>query len=453
MPSSTASQNSKPCLRPYQQRAVTRAYEADATLLTCPMGAGKTAIVLTALQELLQDRVISRALVLAPLRVAQFVWCQEAAIWTPGLEVASALGPPLRRRGALVGPSPVVVLNYENVAWAASEGLLAGFDALVLDESTKVKSTHSSRWKALHKIARQFKVRIGMTGTPTGQSLLDLYGQVTLLDQGQRWGRRFTKWRDRYFHATDYERRVWVPDLGTEEALTTATRDLAFHVEPAEYLDQLPGIVSNPIWFEMPAAVMDDYAYLRDELLLELENGETIVAGSAGVLVGKLRQLGAGFLYAGDGTPRWLTSARLDTAQELLEELPQTLVCYQFRAELEALQARRPAPYLGSGVSAKDAARAVDAWNAGDLPVLYIHPASAGHGLNLQSGGHHMLWLTLPWSWDMYEQTRARLHRSGQAEPVWEHTLLAADTLDREVLGALQDHADLATRVLAAWKK
>ena len=435
-------------LRPYQEEGADFVYENDASFILAPMGSGKTAVTATSISELVHDEIVSRVLILAPLRVCQFVWPQEMELWAPQMSLELATGTAAERRKALTSDAKVVVMNYDNVQWAAKEKLLGTFDCLVLDESTKVKSTKSKRWKALRRLLKQFKIRIALTGTPVSQSLMDFYGQVALLDGGKSLGKSFYEFRSRYFVSHDREGWYWEPIPGAEEKILDAIRHLTFMVDPGDYADQLPGITTNQIRFALPQDAMDQYRELRKELVLELQSGSVIEAGSGGALTTKLRCLASGFLYDELGEPHWVHGAKLDAACDVLEELPPTLVFYQYRAELFAMLDRFPGtPYLGAGSSHADAADAIARWNRGELSLMFLHPHSAGHGLNLQSGGSSILWMSLPWSWDKYEQARARLHRSGQRDVVFEQILLADGTMDLVVLNALQNHADVAQRV------
>lgn len=449
MSSSDPATSSGWSLREYQNRAADRLFDYDSTLLVAPMGSGKTATALTAIRDLLAAGHVRRVLVLSTVRICQNVWPSEAKVWTPDIVVASAAGvSPKRRTAILRGTAPIVTLNFENVTWAVKHRLLDGFDALVIDESTKMKATTTNRWKALRRVAGQFKLRIGMTGTVTAQGLEGLYGQVTLLDGGKRWGRSFYQWRARYFQPLDPDGYTWAPLADTEERLLRDMRGLIYRVEPAEYAAELPEFVTNRIGLDMPTDIRERYEELRRALVLELDRGETIEAGSGGVLSNKLRQICAGFVFDERRQAHWLHDVKLAAVEELIEEIGEpALVAYGFIPERTQLMSRVPGEHLHSGLSPRKAQDLIDRWNAGKVPVLYGHSSSIGHGLNLQHGGHHIIWTTLPWSWEAYEQTHDRLHRSGQTETVFEHVPLMNNTIESKVLAALQDHANLAERV------
>jgi SNF2 family DNA or RNA helicase len=354
--------------------------------------------------------------------------------------IARAIGTPKQRRAAFASDAQIVVINVDNVVWATNEGLLAGFDTLVIDESTRFKNARSNRWKALKKVLPQFTSRFALTGTPTTQGLQDLFAQVYLVDKGQAFGASFYKWREYYFRPLDPNGWKWAPKHGALEVITKSIAPFTFQIEPGDYAAQLPELVINDLVVELPHAARALYDQLKEDFVV----GE-VSAASGGVLVNKLAQIANGFIYTGDaelGTQQaeWLHDAKLDALEEVIESQQGAplLVLYRYRAELEAMRKRWPAPYLGSGVSNVTAAKTIADWNAGRLPILYGHPASMGHGLNLQDGGSTIVWYGLPWSLEEWQQAIARLHRSGQKSTVWVHRIVAADTVDREILEALR---------------
>jgi len=427
-------------LRSYQERAVERIYEYDTTLVDAKMGAGKTAIASTAAAELLRDGVVSRVLVLAPANVARFVWPTEAAIWAPDWECRAAAGTPKQRARILASDTPIVSMSLDVLPWAAREQLLRGFDMLIIDESTWIADATTARFKALMKVRPQFKVVVGLTGTLMGRGLLGLYGQVTAVDGGKRWSTSFYRWRKRLFDS-DYQGHKWEPKPGTHERLLREMRDLVWYIEPDTLDAELPDVVTDTIRVGMPASVRREYERLGEDFVLALETGDTILAGSADTLTGKLRQLSGGFLYNEAGEPVWRFHGKMDAAAQALQTMgANCLVLYEYIAELEAMQARVP------GATIHDRG-VIDAWNRGGVPVLYAHRGSVGHGLNLQHGGNALLWLSLPWSWEQYEQARARLIRPGQRNTVMEHIMLVSDTIDDAVLGSLQAQRNTAADV------
>jgi hypothetical protein len=281
----------------------------------------------------------------------------------------------------------------------------------------------------------------------TAQGLTGLYGQVGVLDP-TIWRASFYQWRNQHFDPADVNGWSWRLKPGAERKLLRDIRPLVHQIKPGEYEKELPDVVTTPVRVDMPADARALYDELRQKLVLKLAGGGTVEAGSAGALSNKLRQLAGGFLYDENGDTQWLHDAKLDAAADILEDADSpVLVLYAYRAEAEALQERAPGPILGGGSDQSDQDAAIKGWNDGKLRVMYGHPASMGHGLNLQHGGHTLLWYSLPWSWEMFEQSRARLLRSGQRHTVFEHVLMATNTVEAHVLDALRGHADVATRV------
>jgi SNF2 family DNA or RNA helicase len=448
-------------LHAYQNRAVDRLYGHNSTLAIMPMGAGKTVTTATAVSELLGDGEIKRVLVIAPLRVAQMVWAQEFAAWahTAHVSVAVAIGTEKQRVDALATPARVVVINYENILWLAEKyptALSLGFDAIVFDEVSKLKNPTGKRLKALRRWASGVKLRVGLTGTPTANNLMDIFGPADMLRPGVL-GKTFYQFRQTYFYPLDPNGWKWAPKEGAEEAIYDALSGLAFRMEERDYVE-LPGLVINDVKVALPPAARRHYEQMAEMFVTKIED-ESIAAANGGVVVGKLRQITAGFMYApeGDGTFAPLHTAKFDAVEELVEELSgqPAVVVYEYQAELkiylERFEKAYPGQvaYIGAGLSNAAAAEAVRRWNARELRVLLVHPASAGHGLNLQRGGSNMIFASLTWSREMYDQVIARLYRQGQKERVFVHRVIAADTVDLTICYAL-DHKKAITDALLA---
>ena len=429
-------------LRPYQETAADFLYEHDRALVLAPVGAGKTAITLTAMRDMVQNES-TRWLVLAPLRVAEHVWPVEAAKWTPDLKVRVAVGSPQQRISALYDRhADVVVLNYDNLQWAA-ELDLSEFNGIVFDELTRLKNPSGKRFKALEKVIKDMEVRWGLTGSFTSNGLEDVFGQCKIVDQAML-GRSKGAFQQQYFfqrvRGTHTE---WEAMPGSLERVMKRVKPWTFLLEPGEYKDKLPPLhtVEVPLTMEMR-----EYEEMRKNFVLQFPD-ETAVAESAAVVTQKLQQLAAGFIYTGSAA-RLLSSHKYDALEDLLAENQRapTIVWYQYVEQRDESLRRFP-----QAVEVKTAG-AIDAWNAGKVEVLLAHPASAGHGLNLQHGGHHMVWLSLPWSLELYEQAIGRLHRSGQAREVWNYVLLTDNTIDKKILTSLQDKRSLASLALEALK-
>jgi SNF2 family DNA or RNA helicase len=429
-------------LREYQNQAADFLYEHDRALVLAPVGAGKTAITLTAMRDMVQNES-TRWLVLAPLRVAEHVWPVEAAKWTPDLKVRVAVGSPTQRIAALYArDADVVVTNYDNIQWLADLDL-SDFNGIVFDELTRLKNPSGKRFKALEKVIKDMEVRWGLTGSFTSNGLEDVFGQCKIVDQTML-GRSKGAFQQQYFTMEFYRGfKEWVPRPGALEIVMERIKPATYVLEPGEYKDKLPPLhtVEVPLTMEMR-----EYEEMRKNFVLQFPD-ETAVAESAAVVTQKLQQLAAGFLYTGDQA-RLLSSHKYDALEDLLAENQRapTIVWYQYVAQRDELLRRLP-----QAVDVKTAG-AIDAWNAGKVEVLLAHPASAGHGLNLQHGGHHMVWLSLPWSLELYEQAIGRLHRSGQAREVWNYVLLTDNTIDKKILTSLQDKRSLASLALEALK-
>ena len=435
--SSVAPDNSKLSLHPYQGAAIDHLFEYDHTLAIMPMGAGKTVITATALSELIETGDIHRALIVAPKRVALTVWPAEIEKWGIKLSIAAALGTPKHRALAMTSNSDVVVINYENLVWAIKEyDLPAMFDAIVFDETTKMKSVGSKRFRAIRPLLPKFKYRLGLTGTLIGNHLMDAYGQAFLIDLGVSLGRTKAIFTNRYYYRYGSEAWEISPQPGADERVAEDMRDITFSIPDDVYRDQLPDQIDNIIEVDIGERAFKLYKEFEKDYVAYLEE-DVVEATTAGVLQNKLRQAAQGFLYTDEGFEA-IHDAKLDALGEVIDSCDRLIVCYDFKADLERMRARWPAPNIGSGVSDKQALMTISGWNNGDIPLLYLHPQSGGHGLNLQAGGNKMCWYTLPWSLDYYQQTIARLRRQGQqADTIWNHILVARQTVDVYVAAAL----------------
>ena len=404
------------------------------------MGLGKTVITLSAIKDLIDDMAIGRVLVIAPLTVAQTVWSDECAKWghLRNLRVERVLGSPKARRAALDRDADIYVINRENVSWLVTE-LLWRFDTVVIDELSSFKNPQSKRFKALRRVLGSVDRVIGLTGTPSPNGLMDIWAQTYLLDQGERLGRTLTAYRTRYFTPGRSNGHVvydWRLVPGAEESIYRKLGDLYVSIKNAD-------IHVDRVDIERKVAIdMKKYDELKRTLLLTLGTGEEIAAPTAAAVMGKLLQITGGSVY--DESGRWheLGTEKLDALDELIENADDNvLIYYRYRADLERIQARHPEAVLLQGE------QEIKAWNTGGVRVLLAHPASAGYGLNLQSGGSIIIWYGLPWSLELYQQANARLVRQGQKKPVRVISLIAAGTVDEKVCDALAKK-DLSQRAL-----
>ena len=443
-------------LRPNQEDAVDFIYANDNTLVLAPVGAGKTAIAQTAIREFLTTGIVKRFLVLAPKRVCTDVWAQEAAKWMPGVSIRIAVGTPIDRMEAFESPSKVVVINYDNLDWLCAKNpkLLAGFDGVVYDELTKLKNPSGTRFKAWFKHIDQFKIRIGLTGSFTSNGLEDCFGQCKVVDQ-RLLGRAKGAFLQQYFHCLDREKSIYEPRESALADVMKRIKPAVFMIDNQTYKNTLP-----PLRIVEMRCDMGDrkpYEKMKKDLAYEFPTAK-IVAQNAAVVSGKLRQMASGFIYETTKVPNpntpgkfiitqrplWLSDHKFDMLAEILEENHRapTIVVYNFQEELAELQRRYPS------AETIDRPRVIVRWNKGEVPLLLIHPKAAGHGLNLQFGGSKMIFISLPWSQEEYEQTLGRLHRSGQENAVYAYLLLTRNTIDERVLAALGDKREMSNLAL-----
>jgi SNF2 family DNA or RNA helicase len=424
-------------LRPYQEQAADFLYEHDRAMILAPVGAGKTAITLAAMQDMLEAGVVERFLVLAPKRVCTDVWPVEHLKWAPGCTLAVAVGTPAQRKAALGGGAQIIVTNYDNIQWLATQNL-AHIDGVVYDELTRLKNPSGARFKALNKVIDKINIRWGLTGSFTSNGLEDVFGQCKIVDQSLL-GRSKGAFQQQYFILINKDYGDWAPRIGALPQVMERIKPATYLLEPGEYKDKLPPLHTVELRCDMDMA---DYNTMKKEFVLN-----DVVAVNAAVVTQKLQQMASGFLYTDNG-PVWLSPHKFDRLEDLLAENQRanTLVVYTYQEELAELKRRFP------HAQTLDDDRAIERWNAGQVELLLVHPKSAGHGLNLQHGGHHIVFLSLPWSLELYEQTIGRLHRSGQKRDVWCYIMLTHKTIDEKIWGALHDKRALSDIALEALK-
>jgi SNF2 family DNA or RNA helicase len=429
-------------LRDYQEKAADFLYEHDRAMILAPVGAGKTAITLTAMSDMLRCGLVKRWLVLAPKRVCTDVWPVEQPKWTSEMPLAVAVGTPAQRLHALMSDMPVVVTNYDNIQWLATQDL--NFDGIVFDELTRLKNSSGLRFKALSKVIDKIKVRWGLTGSFTSNGLEDVFGQCKIVDQSLL-GRAKGAFMQQYFVLVNKDFGEWAPRVGSLEAVMKEIKPATFLLDAGEYKDKLPPCHV----VEMKCDLNDraPYEKMKKDFVVEF-GSEQITAVNAGVVTGKLQQMSSGFVYntettASDtlgkfnvsNTPVWFSHHKFELLDELLEENQHanTIIVYNYVEELAELKRRYPHAQTINDT------KAIERWNDGKIELLLIHPKSAGHGLNLQHGGCKMVFVSLPWSLELYEQTVGRLHRSGQTHDVWVYLLITNKTIDERIWGALKD--------------
>jgi SNF2 family DNA or RNA helicase len=431
-----------PGLRPYQDDAADFLYEHDRGMILAPVGAGKTAITLTAMAAMVADGHVKRWLVLAPKRVCTDVWPVEGPKWAPGLTMAVAVGTPRQRAAAFASDAKVVVTNYDNLQTAPPD--LSSFDGIVFDELTRLKNPSGKRFKALEKVIEPFNVRWGLTGSFTSNGLEDVFGQCKIVEQALL-GRSKGAFLQKFFVCMNREYGEWMPRKGALGAVMDAIRPATYVLEPGEYKDRLPPL--HTVEMRCDLADRTPYEKMKKDYLVELK-GQQITALTAASVTTKLQQMASGFVYnsqtvaqetAGKFTQAkeaiWFSPHKFDLLDEILTENQRdnTIVVYNYREELAELRRRYP------HAATVDEPDATARWNAGKIELLLIHPKSAGHGLNLQHGGNKMVFVSLPWSLELFEQTVGRLHRGGQTKPVWAYVLLSNKTIDERIWAALYD--------------
>ena len=422
----------------YQRQATQFIIDHHEAAIFLGMGLGKSVITLTAIWQLMLDYfTISRVLVVAPLRVARDTWPAEVAKWDhlEGLSVAVAVGTKQDRLKALAASAMVTIINRENIPWLISQlGNSWPFDMVVIDELSSFKNHRAKRFTALVKMRPFVKRWVGLTGTPASNGLMDVWAQFRLLDGGERLGRFITRYRERWFvpdKRNGMQVFTYKPRAGAEDEIYGAIGDMTLSMRTTDHL-QLPELTVTTTSVKLEPKERKVYEQLKADLVLQLGEA-TIDAANAAALSGKLLQLASGAIYTGDGEWTAVHDRKLDALEDLVEAANGNplLVAYWFTHDRERIIARFPqARELKTSAD-------IEAWNKGAITLALIHPASAGHGLNLQAGGHLLVWFSLTWSLELYQQTNARLYRQGQLEPVTITHLVAEGTLDEAVLKAL----------------
>lgn len=428
-------------LRPIQVAAIERMAGSAGQLVALRMGAGKTACTLTVIADLVGE--VRPWLVVAPKRVAEMVWQQEATRWqhTQHLRVQPVLGGPSARRDALEQPAEVYVIGRDNFAWLVEEAALTKrwpFPGVVIDETRGFKDRASKSWKALKSVRKSVKRLYLLSGTPAPNSLLELWPQVSIIDGGQRLGKGITAYRDRWFMPDKRNGMTiftWKPRPGAEREIHEAVRDVMFSVGGSGVA--LPERIDNVV----PVRIdMGTYRELERHAV-----AGSIVAVNAAVLAGKLAQLANGAVYDEDGVVQQVHDAKLDALEEIAEQGEPLLVLTSYRHDQARIRRRFPAARVFDGPAC------LDDWVAGKVPMLLMHPASGGHGVDgLQMGGSTVVWFGLPFSLDLYEQANARIHRPGQRASVVVHHLVATGTIDERIMAVLAAKGDMQQTLLEA---
>ena len=448
--------------RKHQQLAGDFLREHNRAALLLDMGLGKTVITLTRLAELFADFAVEKALVIAPKRVAEDTWTREAAKWDhlAGLRVVPVLGDQKHRLAALAAPGDIYVINRENVQWLVETcGKHWDFDAIVIDELSSFKSPKAKRWRCLKRVAKLARIVWGLTGTPAGNGYIDLWPEMFLIDGGERLGHTLGEFRTKWFSPGAHKGNIvyeWRLKPGAKEDIDRRLSDICLSMSKEDWLT-LPPVVHNTVTVRMDAKERKLYDQLRRDCVLPLLGGEladmknfdqAIVGGTAATLSGMLLQMANGAVYDEDGGVVHIHDRKLDALADIAEEAhgQSLLVFYSYRHDIDRIRERFPQAVEIGG------SETIRAWNAGEIPMLLCHPASAGHGLNLQQGGHIIVWFGLPWSLELYQQANARLNRMGQGQSVIVHHVVCEGTLDEKVLSALTEKDAVQKGLLDALK-
>jgi len=425
----------------YQQRGIDWLITHPAGALFFAPGLGKTSTTLAAFMRLRELGYDYKMLILAPLRVCQSVWTREHLKWLQfsGLKVGLAHG--TDKKTILLDPFyDVVILNYDGIQWAAPLLFKHNpFAILAADELTRLKHTTTRRFKALKPILPTFTFRWGLTGSPAANNLVDIFGQMFVLDLGYRFGKYITHFKARYFHQKPYDPWGWYITPEKADQIATRVKEVAMYVDPEEVL-KLPPVNHVELNVTLPAAVMKQYKELKLLAITQLTSESVVTAVSAGVATNKLRQLVGGAIYI-EGVTEEVHSAKLDALADLVEELngQPLMVTYTFTHELERIQKLFPVSgAIRGGMSGQQVEAIIAAWDGGDLPLLCVQTTAGAHGLNLQFGGSKLCWFSQTFNLEEYIQLNARLHRQGQTDPVMIYHILAENTIDQHIRKVLK---------------
>ena len=442
----------------YQRYAIDFIKDHEEAAVLLDMGLGKTVIALTAVADLMWDSFdVQRVLVIAPLRVARDTWPAEVRKWDhlKGLRVSVAVGTETERRMALIRDADVYVINRENVQWLVEKsGVAWKWDMLVVDELSSFKNPQAKRFKALMKVRGRIRRVIGLTGTPAANGLMDLFAEYRLIDKGVRLGRFITRYRQEFFRPDKMNGMVvysYKPLPFAEEEIYRRIGDITISMKSIDYLPMPEKVMSENVVY-MSEAEKKEYDKLKNDLVLELD-GEEVTAANAAALCQKLSQMANGAVYTDDKKTKIFHSRKLDALEDMIEAAngKPVMVVYWFKSDLARIEDRLKEK--GITFERLDDSESIERWNRGEIPVLLLSPASAAHGLNLQSGGSHIIWFGLTWSLELYQQTNGRLWRQGQKEKtVVINHIITAGTIDERILKVLKGKDATQEELIAAVK-
>lgn len=441
----------------YQSRAIDRIMATPAVGLFLEMGLGKTVISLTAAARLIYEEFeVCRVLVIAPLKVAEDTWSRESAKWDHlrGLKIAKILGGPGQRKKAAASDADIYVVNRENLVWLAKQypGSRWRWDMAIIDELSSFKNSQAERFKAFRKVRPKMKRVVGLTGTPSPNGYMDLWAEVFALDQGERLGRTIGRYRQMYFKpgkGNGYVTYEWALLPDAENKIREKIADITVSMKAEDYL-ALPERIDNEVRVQLPQEAAMEYRRMERDHILELENCGTVTAANAAAVMGKLLQMSGGAVYDDGGGYTEIHGEKIKALADIIDTAGgPVLVFYGYRHERERLLkafARMEPRELKSGQD-------ISEWNGGRIKLLFAHPASVGYGLNLQAGGHVIVWYSLPWSLELYQQANARLYRQGQTQAVVINHLIAEGTADEQVVESLKKKDTGQSALMAALRE
>lgn len=446
----------------YQQKAIDFAMSRDKCGLFLPMGAGKTVTTLTILRHLQLLGEVDRVLIIGPVRVIQSTWPDEIAKWdhTKDMTYSVVAGTPAQRRRALEADVEIYLIGKENVTWLIDETTKWDFDTVIVDELSTFKNPKSQRFRTLRTVMPRVHRFIGLTGTPAPKGIPDLWSQVYLMDRGQRLGRTLSAFRQKYLRPgrrNGYIVYEWLAQDDAEERIYEDLGDICMSLK-AEDCAELPAVQYLDYKVELPKTAMEKYRAFKREKILSIKD-ETILAANAGVLCGQLLQMASGTIYTKDDAGNHTGDAeihksKIDALDDLIEAAngEPVLVFFYFQHERERIL--KHLAKTGLEVREIQSLDDIHDWNAGKIDVLLLHPASGGHGLNLQAGGHIAVWYTLPnWNLELYQQANARLYRQGQQKPVQIYRIIANETIDEDQIEALNRKDTTQQALIAALRR
>ena len=445
---------SKADLHNYQKYSVDFIINHPAAALLLDCGCGKTIITLTAINDLMYDRFeINKVLVVCPLRVGQ-VWKNEVDKWEhlKSLKLSVAIGTEKERRAALQQKADIYIINRENLPWLI-ENSKFDYDMVVVDELSSFKNHQAKRFKALMKVRPMVKRIVGLTGTPSSNGLMDLFAEFKLLDKGQRFGRFIGQYRSTYFQPDKMNGMIvysYKPLPGAEERIYEKISDITISMKATDHL-QMPELISSRYEVELSPTERQKYEQLKKDLVLPVDD-EEITAANVAALSGKLSQLANGAIYDDDKRAIQIHDRKIDALEDIIESMngKPLLVAYWFKHDYDRIAERLSE--LKVPFAKLDTDESIEKWNRGEIPVALIHPASAGHGLNLQSGGSTLVWFGITWSLELYQQTVARLWRQGQKQTVVVQHIIAKNTIDENIMAALEKKEHTQSALIDAVK-